>query len=353
MKSSIPSTFASIRELLLASGGPWWSWMASAWLVIRPPPPRARTITCSTGRPLSERRRPTRSRRSQPERAPGNVETMISSVRSSRIACIAAVKGSGCAIWPWTSMPSARSSESAARRRRSASGCSERDGSLCGSDDEEAGAPLLRAGANALEERLAEDGLVGHDEDVRAGATGDVADDVLDRPSAGSPADLLEQVLAEPSRSRLGMRGDDDLVDVLRGEHIPDSGHRIVVEHRAVRRDTGFAQSFERPVETTAGRSASRVSVDDVARRVAACTGATTMHANRARAPLCASPRSRARRRRASRWRRRGSAACDAVMRAPPPAPPATPWPGSSRRDGRRAPRTRTARRRPAGSRRS
>ena len=45
------------------------------------------TITCSTGRPVSLRSRSTRSRRSQPLRSPGNVETMISSTRSSFTTC--------------------------------------------------------------------------------------------------------------------------------------------------------------------------------------------------------------------------------------------------------------------------
>src|SRR5581483_3283337 len=69
--------------------------------------------TCSTGTPAFSRRRSTRSFRSQPERSCGNVETMISSIRSSRTACIAAVYGSGCATWPCASMPPARSSATA------------------------------------------------------------------------------------------------------------------------------------------------------------------------------------------------------------------------------------------------
>src|SRR5581483_4024465 len=48
-------------------------------------------MTCSTGSPVSLRRRAIRSRRSQPLRSPGNVETMISSTRSSFTACFVAV----------------------------------------------------------------------------------------------------------------------------------------------------------------------------------------------------------------------------------------------------------------------
>jgi putative peptidoglycan lipid II flippase len=47
--------------------------------------------TCSTGTSASVRSRPTRSRRSQPDRSPENVETMISSTRSSWTTSIAAV----------------------------------------------------------------------------------------------------------------------------------------------------------------------------------------------------------------------------------------------------------------------
>ena len=52
--------------------------------------------------------RSTRSRRSQPERVAGWVETMISSGRYSATASIAAVKGSGSPTSPSTSMPCRR-----------------------------------------------------------------------------------------------------------------------------------------------------------------------------------------------------------------------------------------------------
>ena len=82
-------------------------------------------------------------------------------------------------------------------------------------NDEEARHALLGTGPDAVEQRLAEHGLVRHDEDVRAGATAHVRDDVLDRSVAGRLPDLRDEVLAEPTRLRLGMRADDDLVDVL------------------------------------------------------------------------------------------------------------------------------------------
>src|SRR5581483_380168 len=76
--------------------------------------------TWSTGRLVSARSRPSRSRRSQPERAFGKVETMISSTRSSSIVCITAEYGSGCEICPCTSNPSPRSRFTARSSRFSA-----------------------------------------------------------------------------------------------------------------------------------------------------------------------------------------------------------------------------------------
>ena len=88
---------------------------------------------CSTGTFASLRSRETRSRRSHEEpRCSGKVETRIESTRSSRTACIAAVNGSGWAICPCASIPSALRRASACRSRRSASGWSACSGSLCG-----------------------------------------------------------------------------------------------------------------------------------------------------------------------------------------------------------------------------
>ena len=125
------------------------------------------TTTCSTGTPASLRRRPTRSRRSQPARCSGKVETMISSTRSSWTTCIAAVYGSGCATWPCASIPSERSVESASRSRRSASGCSAASGSLCGLTIRNVARPSRGPAPDAVEERRAEHGLVRDHEHVR------------------------------------------------------------------------------------------------------------------------------------------------------------------------------------------
>ena len=130
----MPSTVASIRELLFATGGPWCAW-TSAWALIDDSleTSAGSTTTCSTGTFDSLRSRPTRSRRTQEEPfCSGKVETRIESMRSSRTACIAAVNGSGWATCPCASIPSDRSRASALRRRSSASGCEPRSGSLWG-----------------------------------------------------------------------------------------------------------------------------------------------------------------------------------------------------------------------------
>ena len=92
-----------------------------------------------------------------------------------------------------------------------------------------------------------------------------VRDDVLDRPLAGDLPNLVHQVLAQPTRLRLGMRGDDDLVDLLGGEHILHRGERLVVEHAAMGGDPSCPQSAERALEPSAGSSTPRVAVHDVA----------------------------------------------------------------------------------------
>ena len=138
---------------------------------------------------LSARSRPTRSRRSQPERSPGKVETMISSIRSSRIACIAAVYGSGCAIWPVGVDPSARS---VAKRLRAdvapPPGARSRCGSLCGETIRKlAGPSAARAGSGRAAARRAPSRWRRRGR-WRPGLAARRRDDVLDR--ARSPATL-------------------------------------------------------------------------------------------------------------------------------------------------------------------
>src|SRR5262245_50357758 len=96
------------------------------------PTSSAGITTCSTGTPESFWSRWIRSFRIHGDSAGSKVETMISSTRSSSIACIAAVYGSGWATCPCASIPRPRSSASTRRSRRSASGCDPCSGSLCG-----------------------------------------------------------------------------------------------------------------------------------------------------------------------------------------------------------------------------
>ena len=138
-----------------------------------------------------------RSRRSQPLRSPGNVETMISSTRSSFTACIAAVYGSGCTTWPCASMPSPRSSVSARRRRRSASVVLL--AVALRRDDQEARRALRGARADPLEQLVGDDGLVRDHEHVRLAARVALDDDVLDRDAAGDPLDVPDHVPPHPA----------------------------------------------------------------------------------------------------------------------------------------------------------
>ena len=145
-----------------------------------PRPPRSRahpgrtgsdaeTTCCDRAGPSPCASRATRSRRSQPLRSPGNVETMISSIRSSFVACIAAVNGSGWTIWPCASMPSPRSSVSARRRRRSASVSSSPSRSACGATIRKLAGPSLARVRIRASSSLGDDGLVRDHEHVRLG----------------------------------------------------------------------------------------------------------------------------------------------------------------------------------------
>ena len=149
MKSNIPSSDASTRELLCAGGGPW---CASAV--------RVGGVASIRRSSVARRRRARRGRpvladaldevAPQPARAlrAGNVETMISSTRSSRMACMAAVYGSGWAIWPCTSMPrrGAPSARAAAAARPRGAGL---PWIALRRDDQEARRAALRAGAGS------------------------------------------------------------------------------------------------------------------------------------------------------------------------------------------------------------
>ena len=81
MKSSIPRNWASTREELLASGGPWCSCSWAPWRGYRGRLHQPSLTTCSTGLPVEALTRPIRSPRSQPERVSGKVEMTMSSGR--------------------------------------------------------------------------------------------------------------------------------------------------------------------------------------------------------------------------------------------------------------------------------
>ena len=183
-------------------------------------------------------------------------------------------------------------------------------------DDEEARRALRGARADPVEERLAEHGLVGDDEDVGARAAADVGDDVLDRTIAGRLADLVDEVLAEPPGARLRVRADDDLVDLLGREDVLHGRERLVVEHGAVRRDAREPKRREHAVEPAAGCRAPRVAVDDVALAWLA-SRARRRRPGSGPARRGGAASRRARPRRASRSRRRGPTSLS-VMRALP-----------------------------------
>ena len=194
--------------------------------------------TWSTGRPVSLRSRPTRSRRSQPERALGKVETMISSTRSSCVASIVAVNGSGWTTWPCASIPSERSSESARRRRLVGLGA--RYVARLRRDDQEARRALRGPRANAVEQLLRDDGLVRDDEDVAARSVGVVGrDHVAHRDVAGGLRDVADDVAAHPAGALLGMGRDDDLGRrrLELDERILRRLHRARLDHEALGRD--------------------------------------------------------------------------------------------------------------------
>ena len=242
MKRSMPSVRGSTRELWFAGGRAVvvaCRGSARRARVMRAPPRAPRRRRAGPGARSAARSRPTRSRRSQPERSPGNVETMISSVRSSSTASIAAderVRVCDLAVHvdALRAQHRERRAETALRL-----GMLARVGSLCGHTMRKLAAPSCARCPNAVEQRLAEHGLVGDDEDVRAGSPAHVGHDVLDGPIARGLADLVDEVLPQPARLRLRMGGHDDLVDVLGREHVLHRRERLVVEHAAVGRDPG------------------------------------------------------------------------------------------------------------------
>ena len=163
---------------------------------------------CSTGRPVSLRSRSIRSRRSQPERALGNVETMISSTRSSWVASIAEVYGSGCTTWPCAVDP--LRPELRERAAKPPRGLGARHVARLRRHDQEARRPLRGTLADAVEKLLRDHGLVRDHEDVPLELDRIVVagDDVAHRQPARGLRDLADDVAAQssPSAERGGSR---------------------------------------------------------------------------------------------------------------------------------------------------
>ena len=166
--------------------------------------------TWSMGSPVSVRRRSIRSRRSQPERACGNVETMISSTRSSWVASIVAVYGSG-----WTTCPCASIPSSAAARARA--GDAGRIGALGGAVD--CGATIRKlAGPCAPPSRMRSRSSFEMTVSFATTRTffscsaSSPAITCCDGTAPAALRDVLDDVAAHPAGTLLGVGRDDDLV---------------------------------------------------------------------------------------------------------------------------------------------
>ena len=164
-------------------------------------------------------------------------------------------------------MPAARSSASAARSRRSASGCDPWLRVALRADQQEARRRLGGALADAVEQRLADDGLVRDHEHVLLAARRLLDDDVLDGDVAGDRADSIEGVAAQPTRLLQRVGRDDDLVRRLVElvELVADGIGRVALHDHPVCSDPRLAEAGERAVEPAPRRRAAGVLVDDVA----------------------------------------------------------------------------------------
>ena len=211
MKSSIPRIGRRMRELWFAAGGPWCSCVsacASACALIVLVPPTLRALIgydvldgdARVGAEPADEIAPAATRSAHRGTSTRSPRRRARRGSSPSRPCT----GSGCAICPCASIPSARSSDK--RRAQTPLGVRVRvlapAGIALRADDQEAGRPLRGALPDRVEQRLGEHGLVRDDEDVRrAGRRGDVRDDVLDRPATGSLSDLVDQVAAKPART--------------------------------------------------------------------------------------------------------------------------------------------------------
>src|SRR5439155_7730128 len=136
-------------------------------------------------------------------------------------------------------------------------------------DDQERGRSLRGARADRVQQRIADDGLVRDNEDVRLGAglLLEVDHDVLDRQPLCGAADPLDDVATQPTGALARVGRDDDLVRARLELHerVAPGGDRVRVDDVARGLDALRAKRLERPVEPAARGGATRVLVDDVA----------------------------------------------------------------------------------------
>ena len=135
------------------------------------------------GRPVSLRRRSTRSRRSQPLRSPGKVETMISSTRSS----FTTWRGGGVrvGVHDLAVRVDALAAQLGEREAQPAVGVGVLFVVALRRDDQEARRPLRGALADAVEQLVRDDGLVRDHEHVRLALSRAPTTTCFDRDTAG------------------------------------------------------------------------------------------------------------------------------------------------------------------------
>ena len=194
-----------------------------------------------------------------------NVETTISSTRSSCTASIAALNGSGCATWPWTSIPSWRNSRERALMRRSASGCAAAVGSLCGERMRKLGGRAARSRISREAARRARSRSRSRERSSRSAPPSPET-----RCSTGRsrrPSGSGRGRSAAASRTSLGCV--ETRISSTGGSSCASASRTrrggIRLDDVAVGGNPGLAQMLERPLEPAARRRAARVAVDDVA----------------------------------------------------------------------------------------
>ena len=276
MKRNMPSTVASTRELWFAIGGPWWRVPRGVGVAVRAhatPTPRPRPARRRRARPAPSRRcaagRPGRGAASEEPRCSGNVETMISSTRSSRdgvhrggvrvrVRDLAVrLDALGAQLRQRRAQPPLGLGVSARGRDRSAD---RRSGTSRGRSVSRASAGSGRAAARRARSRSRR--RARSSPPVRA-ATSETT--CSTGRLAGGLADLVDQVAPPPARLRLRMGRDDQLVGLLHRDRVLDGVSGSWSTTCPSAGDPRLAELLQRAVEPPAGRRAARVLVDDVA----------------------------------------------------------------------------------------